>query len=285
MPGADPALLRQLSENSTPYRDPLALVNWSQLNASSAWLPEAALSLHGLPEFDALAPSVRQRLSQYEFINVMHCGLWLEGVFLQRMSRRLRPEMPRVEREYLLHELREETGHSLMFLRVIETSGLVLPDGSWRAPRVAAALSRLAPAGGALFWLAMLIGEDVPDKLNRYLRGHAEAVNPAIRQVCTLHIVDEARHIALARRMFESLAAGSRGPRRWWLSAGARLLLRELARAYYYPPAAFYELAGLAPGAAWRARALRNPARRRFVAERVAPTLRALESCGLDVSL
>jgi hypothetical protein len=284
MPSADPALLRQLSENSTPYRDPLALVNWSQLNASSHWLPEAALSLYGLPEFGALAPSVRQRLSQYEFINVMHCGLWLEGVFLQRMSRRLRPEMPRVEREYILHELREETGHSLMFLRVIEASGLAAPDGSWRAPRAAAALSRLAPAGGGLFWLAMLVGEDVPDKFNRYVRGHADAVNPAIRQVCTLHIVDEARHIALARRTFESLLAGSRGPRRRLLSAAARLLLRELAGAYYYPPAAFYELAGLAPGARWRALALRNPARSRFVAERLAPTLRALESCGLDVS-
>jgi len=284
MPNADPTLLRQLSENSTPYRDPLALVNWSQLNTSSAWLPDPALSLYGLPEFDALAPAVRNRLSHYEFINVMHCGLWLEGVFLQRMSRRLRPGMPRVEREYVLHELREETGHSLMFLRVIEASGLALPDGSWRAPPAAAAVSRLAPVGRALFWLAMLIGEDVPDKLNRYVRGHADAVNPAIRQVCTLHIVDEARHIALARRTFESLLADARGPRRRLLSLAARLLLRELARTYYFPPATFYELAGLTPGAYWRALALRNPARKRFVADRIAPTIRALDSCGLDVS-
>lgn len=284
MSSAETALLRQLSENSAPYRDPLALVNWSQLNTTGYWLPEPALSLHGLAEFDALALPARQRLSQYEFINVMHCGLWLEGMFLQRMSRRLRPAMPRVECEYLLHELREETGHSLMFLRVIEASGLAVPDGSWRAPRVAAALSRLAPADGALFWLAMLVGEDVPDKFNRYVRAHADPVNPAIRQVCTLHIVDEARHIALARRTFESLLARSRAPRRNLLSAAARLLLRELARVYYYPPASFYELAGLTPGARWRAAALRNPARLRFVEERIAPTLRALESCGLDVN-
>ena len=283
MTHANTALLRHLSANSTPYRDPLALVNWSQLNSTSAWLPESALSLHGLPEFDAIAPSVRLRLSQYELINVLQCGLWLEGVFLQRMSRRLRPGLPRVEREYILHELREETGHSLMFLRVIEASGLALPDGSWRPPSTAAALSRLAPAGGGIFWLAMLIGEDVPDKFNRYLRGHADAVNAAIRQVCTLHVLDEARHIALARGMCESLIAGSRGPRRALLSAAARLLLRELARAYYYPPAAFYELAGLAPGAAWRALALRNPERGRFVEQRLAPTRRALESCGLEV--
>lgn len=284
MPNADTALLRQLSENSAPYRDPLALVNWSQLNTNSFWLPEPALSLHGLPEFDTLAPAVRQRLSQYEFMNVMHCGLWLEGIFLQRMSRRLRPGMPRAEHEYLLHELREEAGHSLMFLRAIEAGGLAPPDGSWRAPRIASALGRFAPAGGGLFWLAMLIGEDVPDKFNRHVRSQSDGINPAIRQVCTLHVVDEARHISLARRELETALAGSGALRRGLLSAAARCLLWQLSHAFYFPPARFYELAGLPRGSDWRSAALRNPARKRFVAERLAPTMRVLESYGLEVS-
>jgi hypothetical protein len=280
---ADTALLRKLSENSAPYRDPLAGISWSQLSVPGDWLPEAALSLHGLPEFDPLTPAQRQRLSQYEFANVLHCGLWLEGVFLQRMSRRLEPGMPRAEHEYLLHELREEAGHSLMFLRAIETAGLSIPEGSWRAPRAAHALARSAPAGGALFWLAMLIGEDVSDKFNRYLRNHPDGVNPAVRQICTLHVIDEARHISLAGHTLKSALAESGAGRRALYSAAARLLLRQLARAFYFPPARFYELAGLARGASWRAAALRNPARRRFVAERIAPTVRLLESFGLRV--
>jgi hypothetical protein len=284
MPIADAALLRQLSANSAPYRDPLTGVNWSQLGTQGYWLPEAALSLYGLPEFDALAPAVRQRLSQYEFVNVMHCGLWLEGIFLQRMSRRLRPEMPHTEQEYLLHELREEAGHSLMFLRAIEAGGLAVPDGSWRAPRAASALGRTAPAGGGLFWLAMLIGEDVPDKFNRYVRGHADTLNPAIRQICTLHVVDEARHISLAGHRLETALAGTGVLYRKLLSAAARLLLWQLSRALYFPPARFYELAGLARGSKWRAAALRNPVRMRFVAERIAPTARVLESYGLKVN-
>lgn len=284
MSNAHTALLRQLSENSARYRDPVAQVNWSQLDTSSWWLPEPALSLHGLPEFDSLPPAARQRLSQYEFINVMHCGLWLEGVFLQRISRRLRPGMPREEHEYLLHELREETGHSLMFLRAIEAGGLALPDDSWRAPRIAGALGRFAPAGSGLFWLAMLIGEDVSDKFNRYVRGKSDGVNPAVRQICTLHVVDEARHISLARRKVETALAGAGIVRRRLLSGAARLLMWQMARAFYFPPARFYELAGLARGSDWRPAALRNPARRRFVAERLAPTVRALESCGLEVS-
>jgi len=284
MPIADTALLRQLSENSAPYRDPLAGINWLQLGAPGFWLPEPALSLHGLPEFDALALPIRQKLSQYEFANVLHCGLWLEGMFLQRMSRRLQPGMPRAEHEYLLHELREEAGHGLMFLRAIEAGGLAVPDGSWRAPWAASALGRLAPAGGGLFWLAMLIGEDVPDKFNRYLRSHPDGVNPAVRQICTLHVLDEARHIALAGHNLESALAAAGAGRGRLLSVAARLLLRQLAHAFYFPPARFYELAGLTPGSHWRTTALRNPVRSRFVAERIAPTARVLESYGLEIN-
>lgn len=284
MRNADTALLRQLTENSARYRDPVARVNWSQLDTSSWWLPEPALSLHGLPEFDALPPAARQRLSQYEFINVMHCGLWLEGIFLQRMSRRLWPGMPREEHEYLLHELREEAGHSLMFLRAIEAGGLALPDDSWRAPRIASALGRFAPAGSGLFWLAMLIGEDMSDKFNRYVRSQSHRINPAVRQICTLHVVDEARHISLARRKLETALAGAGVMRRQLLSAAARLLLWQMARAFYFPPARFYELAGLARDSDWRPAALRNPARRQFVAERLAPTVRVLESHGLEIN-
>src|SRR5690606_27391246 len=115
MQNADHALLRQLSENSQRYRDPLAAVDWARLDADSFWLPEPALSLHGLAAYEDLALDVRRRLSQYEFINVMHAGLWLERVFMQRLSRRLSARLPRAEYQYFLHEMREEAGHSLMF--------------------------------------------------------------------------------------------------------------------------------------------------------------------------
>jgi hypothetical protein len=279
------ALLRQLSENSTPYRDPLAAVNWSQLDAGNAWLPEHALSLYGVPGFGELAAAVRQRLSQLEFVHVMHCGLWLESIFLQRMSRRLRPGLPRAEHEILLHELREEAGHSLMFLRAIEAAGLSLSARSWRAPRAPYALGRWVPAGSALFSLALFIGEDVSDKFNRYLRVQAEGVNPAVRQICTLHVADEARHIVLARRMLEARLTGAGPVQRRFLAWAAERLLRQMTGTFYFPPADFYERAGLACAPAWRKAALRNPVRWRFAHERLAPTMRTLQSYGLVVRI
>ena len=41
----DPVLLRRLAENSVPYRDPLAAVNWRELEAAGRWLPDEALRL------------------------------------------------------------------------------------------------------------------------------------------------------------------------------------------------------------------------------------------------
>ncbi len=182
MQNADHALLRQLSENSQRYRDPLAAVDWARLDADSFWLPESALSLHGLAAYEDLALDVRRRLSQYEFINVMHAGLWLERVFMQRLSRRLSARLPRAEYQYFLHEMREEAGHSLMFLRAMESAGLAVEPDAWQPPRVADWLARRAPAGGVLFWAATVVAEDVPDKFNRHLRA-IDGVNPAVRDI------------------------------------------------------------------------------------------------------
>lgn len=265
------------------YRDPLTLVDWPQLGASGAWLPQSVLSLHGLPEFASAGDEVKSRLSRYEFINVMYCGIWLESIFLQRVSRLLQPDMPRTENAHLLQELREETGHSLMFLRAIDAAGVELPQGSWRAPRAAAMLGRFAPAGSAVFWLAMLIGEHVSDSLNRHVCETAIEVNPAVGQICMLHVADEARHISHARGMLAAALSASGAARRGFFSAVARVLLWQMTSVFYYPPASFYALAGLPGEADWRALALGNPVRRRFVAQQLAPTVRLLQSFGLDV--
>ena len=135
MPFADSPLLSQLSNNSAPYRDPLTSLDWTALDTQSYWLPPAAISIYGLPEFATLEVEVKRRLSQYEFINLVLCGLWLESIFIDRLGGALAGGLSAAERTYLLHEIREEAGHSLMFLKLIEASGLPLPEGAWRRLR------------------------------------------------------------------------------------------------------------------------------------------------------
>lgn len=281
MPDTSAALLGRLSHNSAAYRDPLSHIDWQEFDSGRTWLPESALSLCDVPEFSTLPDAARQRVAQYEFVNVMQCGLWLESIFLQRLSRRLDPGLPAGEYEYLLHELREEAGHGLMFLRAIEAGSLNLPPGAWRAPRLADFVARHSPVDGALFWLAVVIAEDVPDRFNRRLRQYGDELHRGVRQVCTLHLIDEARHITFARSRLDGLLRKRGGLRKAGLTVAARLLLRQLASVFYFPPARFYELAGLNDGAAWRRRALQNPARQRFVQQCLAPTVRLLRNSGL----
>ena len=281
MPYADSPLLGQLSNNSAPYRDPLTSLDWAALDTQSYWLPPAAISICGLPEFATLEVEVKRRLSQYEFINVVLCGLWLESIFIDRLGSALGGGLGAAERTYVLHEIREEAGHSLMFLKLIKASGLPLPERAWRRPRFTDSAGRRLPVTGPLFWLATAMGEDISDKFNRYLRQCGSSqVNPLIRQMCTLHIVDEARHVAYAREQLQIHLARAGTLRRRWLNVALHLMLRQFALRFYFPPAGFYELAGLARGAWWRRAARADPQRRAFVRERMAPTARMLEHYG-----
>jgi hypothetical protein len=279
-------LLRQLAANSIPYCDPLSRLNWSLLNKEQYWLPLKALSLHGLTEFEALPELTKIRLSQYEFINFIHAGLWLEEIFLQRASLHLSEIQNWTERVFYLHGIREEIGHSLMFLKLMEASGLHLPSHLAKGPYFANLIGRHVPHDSALFWLSVVIGEEVPDKFNRYLRAQKEnEINALIRQMCALHVIDEARHITHAHGILGNKLADKSKLSKVLLQLVIKLLLKQFVRAFYLPQPCVYELAGLAPGRKWHHLARTNPARMEFIAHCVKPTLNLLKTYGIQISI
>ena len=285
MAHAETSLLQQLSSNSDPYHDPLARLNWDALNCDDFWLPESALSLYGLPEYSALSDAARRRLSQYEFIGFIQAGLWLEGIFIERLGKTLKNTGAIAEQAIYMHEIREEAGHSLMFLKLMEKCGLPLPSDHKQRPRFSDFLGRHAPADSALFWLAVVVGEEIPDKLNRHIRTARDQVNPLIREMCTLHIIDEARHIAHARSALEAGLSNSSRITKHMLAPIVRVLVRQFVDTFYLPRAEIYELAGLTPGNAWRERARRNPERNSFIRQSINPTLVLLKQHGFRTGL
>lgn len=284
MTNADLPLLKQLSVNSEPYHDPLSRLNWDELNLQDYWLPPTALSLAGIPAFECQDEQIKRRLSQYEFVNFIQAGLWLEGLFVERLSKALKHTESLAEYAYALHEIREEAGHSLMFLKLMEKSGLHLPANCFQRPWLADFLGRHAPMHSRLFCLAVVIGEEVPDRLNRYVRANGDAVNPLIKDMCRLHIIDEARHIARARGELERKLEHAAPLTRKLLSAWVRTLIAQFVRAFYLPRADVYELAGLTPGHQWRSLAHNNPVRLKFVEQNIRPTLNLLARHGLLVT-
>ncbi len=284
MSPVETSLLHQLSTNSVPYHDPLTKLNWSELSLEDFWLPESALSLHGVPEFETLSVTTRKRLSQYEFIHFLQAGMWLEGIFLQRVSKDLINISNEAAYTYSLHEIREEAGHSLMFLKLMEKSGLPLPPLAVKRPRLADFLGRHAPNNSVIFWLAVLIGEEVPDRYNRHVRlSPGGAVNTLIKQMCTLHIIDEARHIAHTRSALETAFKSVGKIHKQFLTVLMKHLMAQFLETFYYPHKQIYDLAGLPTEYNWRELA-RNPSRHAFVLECVGPTLRFLAERGININ-
>ncbi len=269
--------------SGAPYRDPLQILEWGALSTRDWWLPPDALSLHGVDEFESMPVTTQQRLSQHEFLNFIHAGLWLEGIFMQRLGGMLGRAGEAVEYAWFLHEIREEAGHSLMFLRLMDESGLRLPR-PWRAPFLLDVLGRHVPADSALFWLAVMLGEEIPDKLNRHIC-RADGINPLIREMAGLHRIDEARHIAYARGVLRGrLERMGRGHKKL-LGVAAGALIRRLVRICYRTPAQVYELAGLFPGELWCGRARNNPGRHRFISQCAMPAVNLLRQHGVDVNV
>lgn len=85
-------LAAQLSRNSEAYRDPVSRIHWDRLSTRQYWLPPEAISLHDVPEFMALPEADRLHLSHYEFLSFIEAGLWLEGMFMERIARSMRQD-------------------------------------------------------------------------------------------------------------------------------------------------------------------------------------------------
>ena len=285
MPHSDSPLLQQLSANSEPYRDPLTALPWHALNLNDFWLPPGALSLSGDPLFEQQPLALQRRLSHYEFANFIQAGIWLEGIFIERMGKALKRSAGLAEYAYTLHEIREEAGHSLMFLKLAQHSGLNLPRQSVRRPWLADFLGRHAPARSLLYRLAVVIGEDIPDRLNRCVRADAAAINPLVREMCRLHIIDEARHLARARDALD--IRQNQSPQRPYhvYNPLLRILVAQFVRRFYVPNAQIYELAGLTPGRTWRARARANPVRKIFLTQTLQPTFNLLARHGIHIPM
>jgi hypothetical protein len=185
-----------------------------------------------------------------------------------------------VEHVYSLHEIREEAGHSLMFLTLMARSGIRIPPSPFHALHFANLAGRYLPMGHCAFWLAVFIGEAVPDRVNRWVRRNEDDLCPVVVEMARVHVVEEARHLAHARDTLERLLP--RLPR--WQAPLVRALTGKLLRSFvdalFYPGPALYEAAGLLPASRWHGLARKNRERRRFAESMVRPVLRTLDAQG-----
>jgi hypothetical protein len=242
------AIVERLGQLGAAYRDPFTELDFAAADPSLPWLPLDLLSIGALPMATGMSEMEKRRFSQIEFARLCAAGLWLEGLLISRVTRQGFVAARTAETRVILQEVREETGHSLMFLEMIDRAGLSGIQLLGPTRLLTWVAHRLDPAE-AEFWAMVYIGESVTNSfVQRALRlaSDGAALCPLARQVMVLHHRDETRHIAAARAFLESRIAAMGPMRRRAFAATLGFLLGRFLTATLYPTAASLDALGFA---------------------------------------
>lgn len=189
---------RLLRSSAERFYDPDVDIDWdAPWVAGKSWLPEQRVSLYGTKLWQRLTPEQRVELGKHELVSLLSFGIWAEGV-LSSVLLRVVGRGPVTSRHslYALTEVAEEARHSTMFARLIEKTGVP----PYRQPVFARLLDKavqLVPIGPATYGGTLLI-EEVLDRGQREAMAD-ENVQPHVRQLMRIHVLEEARHIGFAR--------------------------------------------------------------------------------------
>jgi hypothetical protein len=248
-------LLRASTQKSF---DPEVDVDWEQpLLEDMFCMPEHRVSLFGTPLWERMSHRQRVDLSRHEIASTASVGIWFELILLQLLSRHIY-DLPATSDHvrYALVEIGDECRHSVMFSRMIEKLGCP----AYGPGRLAHTLGRLmkTTAAGPEVFAAILIAEEILDAFQRELMID-KTVQPLVRRVSQIHVIEEARHVRyaheeLARQMAVAKPA-ARAWARWVVARSAWVISSRLV----HPDA--YAAVGLDPVEARRI-AMANPVRR-----------------------
>lgn len=248
-------LLRASAQKSF---DPEVDVEWDQpLVDDMFYMPEHRISLYGTPLWDRMSHRQRVDLSRHEIASTASVGIWFELILLQLLARHIY-DLPATSDHvrYALVEIGDECRHSVMFSRMIEKLGCPAYGPGPLAHNLGRALKTTA-AGPEVF-AAILIAEEILDAFQRELMID-ESVQPLVRRISQIHVIEEARHVRYAHEELERqmvvATPAARAWARWVVARSAWVISTRLV----HPDA--YAAAGLDPVEARRV-AMRSEVRR-----------------------
>ena len=266
--------------------NPVSTIDWNALDLSKFWLPDKALSLYGVPQFMELPIEYRIRLSHLEYLHIIDAGLWLQGLFIERINRAAArgTNNMSLRKRHLLNILRDEAGHSLMFMEMMHRCGLESVLKHSVRLRILNLLGRYVPFESNIFWSLVLFGEEVPDRLNRIILSNAESICTTIYTITKLHNKDEIRHIYHPGNLVGDALKNASQVKLALIRPILNWTFTTFVKLFYYPPPNIYHIAGLRPGHHWAKLAANNVHRSEFVDNIVSNILMSLHKKGLTVS-
>ncbi|MFC1412129.1 diiron oxygenase [Streptacidiphilus sp. N1-12] len=189
---------RLLEASAKHSYDPDTELDWDAPLQPGKWfLPERMVSLYGTPLWERLSEERRIELSRHEAASLASAGIWFEIILMQLLTRHIYDLDPRSRHvTYALTEMADECRHSRMFARMVTK----LETPYYRPGGVTRFLGRIlkttATTPGA--FTATLLVEEILDRIQRQTFPD-ETIQPLIRGITRIHVVEEARHVRYAR--------------------------------------------------------------------------------------
>lgn len=262
-------LLRSAARQSY---DPDVDLDWDAPEVPGLWaMQPERMSLYGTDLWERLTDEQRKELSKHEVASIASVGLWFEIVLMQVLLKDVYRSDPRDPRtHFALTEIADECRHSTMFGRAIGHFGMPAYGPRPQIRRLAQVFPVIAHGAGA--YASILIGEEPVDRWQRE-QMNDERIQPMIRMVSRIHVVEEARHVAFAREELEKSVARMGRTERLYHQTVTAQAAYVMMRSLVHPDV--YAAVGIDPAEGRRA-ALGNPHYRATIAwmgEKVMPYL------------
>lgn len=184
--------------------DPLTEIDWDAPLAPDRYFEAPRrCSLYGTTLWDGLTEEQRIELTKHEVASIASVGIWFEEILMQMLLRYAYDrDATRSDIQWTLTEIGDECRHSVMFAKMIAKFGAP----AYGVSRLSHELGRLfkTTSDGVLTFAGTMYVEEILDAFQREAMDD-DALQPLVRQVSRIHVIEEARHISYARE--ESLHA------------------------------------------------------------------------------
>jgi hypothetical protein len=200
MPDQDSALFERLLRSSAKQSyDPELDVDWDAPLLPGKWgIAPERVSIYGTELWDTLTEEQQITLSNHEAGSMVSVTVWFELMLMQVMLRDLYDDdIKSAHMHYALTEVADECRHSTMFGKT--TSKLGVPAYG-PAPKIHAAGRLYAKhVKGPAAFAGILVVEEILDVWQREMIND-ERIQPLMRQISRIHVLEEARHMSFARQ-------------------------------------------------------------------------------------
>ncbi|WP_435173038.1 AurF N-oxygenase family protein [Actinacidiphila sp. bgisy145] len=228
---------RLLTASAKHSFDPDTELDWEAPFEEDAWFwPPELVSLYDTPLWRRMPEEQQRELSRHEAASLCASGVWFETILMQLLLRHtysLDPTSAHVR--YALTEIADECRHSKMFARAVTKFGTPTYGPTRLDHSLGRILKTFSTTPGS--FTGTLLAEEILDWMQR-LTFPDERVQPFVRGVTRIHVVEEARHIRYAR---EELRRQMETAPRWEImltrtmsAEAARVIARSLISPQVY---------------------------------------------------